>query len=62
MRNPDSNILAATLSVPVVVLSQFPNSIVALSFFYSAMAGAFFVYQSFLVKSKNIIPDAIHYS
>ena len=33
MKNPVSNILAATLSVPVVILSRLPNFIVALIFF-----------------------------
>jgi|GEM_PF-6969360 len=53
MRNPDSNILAATLSVPIVVLSRLPNSILALSFFIMLWSVHFsYIYQFFLVNQK----------
>ena len=54
MRNPVSNILAATLSVPVETLSRLPNLVVALMFFSIALWPVRFslIYQSFLANQK----------
>jgi hypothetical protein len=54
MRNPVSNILAATLFVPVVILLRLPNLVVALMFFSVALwpVRSSFIYQSFLANQK----------
>jgi len=54
MKNSVSNILAATISVSVVILSRLPNIVVALMFFSIALWPVRFsyIYQSFLANQK----------
>ncbi len=54
MKNPVSNILAATLFVSVVILSRLPNLVVALMFFSIALwpVRSSFIYQFFLAIQK----------
>jgi hypothetical protein len=57
MRSPVSNYLAATLSVPVVILSRLPNHVVALIFFllrYGRFVLRLSTNPSLLIKKYNI--------
>lgn len=54
MKNPVSNILAATLSVSVLILSRLPNLVVALMFFSIALwpVRSSFIYHSLFANQK----------